>query len=489
MRLPTFITENKWLKLYDLTYIRGSILISVQSFLKKYTPYFIQITRLSLPIIIGQIGIVLMGVADMVMIGKIDATNLAAAGLANSVFFLISILGIGTLTAVSPLVAKAKGAGHTNDVALMFRQSLWVSVVLSIFICAVLFILTVNLEWFGQDPEVTRLAKIFLHLLNIGTPFMLLFLGAKQFSDGLSFTKPSAIITIVGLGINIGLNWILIYGHWGFPALGIAGTGYATTITRVLMAVAMIGYILWQPMYKQWLHIKEHGQGLVLFKRIITIGLPSGMQYFFEVGAFASAAIMIGWFGKDLLAAHQIALNLASITYMIATGISAAGSIAVGDAWGRKNKTDIMLAGRAALVLSVVFMGLTALLFALFNHFFVGLYIDNVYVGSMAANLLLIAALFQLSDGIQCVSLGILRGIADTRMPTIITIIAYWVIGIPIGWILAKYCDLTLYGIWFGLSLGLTFSAIMLTVRFFKESKAFDFIAEEKQHYNELIHP
>jgi MATE family multidrug resistance protein len=271
----------------------------VSTFFNRYTPYFIRITLLSLPIIIGQIGIVLMGVADMVMIGQIDATNLAAAGLGNSVFFLISILGIGTLTAVSPLVAKAKGAGHPNDVALLFRQGIWVSVALSIFISIILYVLTINLDWFGQDPEVTRLAKSFLHLLNAGTMFMLLFLAAKQFSDGLSYTLPSAIITIAGLAVNILLNWILIYGHLGFPALGIAGTGYATTITRLLMAIAMIGYIFWQPMYKQWLHIKEKSESLRLFKQIIVIGLPSGMQYFFEVGAFASAAIMIGWFGKD----------------------------------------------------------------------------------------------------------------------------------------------------------------------------------------------
>lgn len=453
----------------------------------KYKDYFQKITKLSLPIIIGQIGIVLMGVADMVMIGQIDATNLAAAGLANSVYFLISILGIGTLTAVSPLVAKARGSGHLNDVALLFRQSIWASLALSAFIGAILFILTINLEWFGQDPEVTRLAQSFLHLLNAGTIFMLLFMGAKQFSDGLSITKPSAVITIMGLIVLVFLNWLLIYGNWGFPALGIVGTGYATTFTRLLMAIAMIGYIFWHPIYKQWLHVKEKSESLKLFKRIFIIGLPSGMQYFFEVGAFASAAIMIGWFGKDQLAAHQIALNLASITYMIATGLSAAGSIAVGDAWGRKNKTDIIFSGRAALIMSVVFMGFTALLFAVFNQFFVGLYIDNVYVAGMAANLLLIASLFQLSDGIQAVSLGILRGIGDTKIPTFITIIAYWVIGIPVGWVMAKYFDFTLYGIWFGLSIGLTFSAVMLTRRFLKESSEFDFVAEEKKHFQEII--
>lgn len=455
--------------------------------LSTYKSYFSKIIKLSYPIIIGQIGIVLMGVADVVMIGQLDATNLAAAGLANSVYFLVSIIGIGTLSAVSAIVAKAKGAGHNNDTALLFRQSIWASLALSLFIVIVLFILTINLEWFGQSEEVTVLTKSYLHILNAGTVFMLFFTGIKQFSDGLSITKPSAIITIAGLLLNVCLNWVLIYGKFGLPRLELDGAGYATSFTRFMMALVMFVYIMRGSIYKHWLKIKDNQSGLFFFKEIFRIGLPSGMQYFFEVGAFASAAIMIGWFGKEQLAAHQIAINLASVTYMVATGLSTGGSIAVGDAWGRKNKKDLIMSGKAALVMSVLFMGSTALLFATFNTFFVGLYIDDVLVGGMAANLLLIAALFQLSDGVQCVSLGILRGINDTKVPTIFTVIAYWVIGIPIGWLLAKYFNLGLYGIWFGLSLGLTFSAIVLSIRFIKESNEFDFVKDEQKHFKELI--
>jgi MATE family multidrug resistance protein len=316
---------------------------------------------------------------------------------------------------------------------------------------------------------------------------MLLFTGIKQFSDGLSITKPSAVITIAGLLLNVVLNWVLIYGKFGFPRLELDGAGYATSFTRLIMALAMFVYIIKGSIYKQWLKVKDNNGGLFFFKEIFRIGLPSGMQYFFEVGAFASAAIMIGWFGKEQLAAHQIAINLASVTYMVATGLSTGGSIAVGDAWGRKNKKDLMMSGKAALIMSILYMGGTAVLFSIFNTFFVGLYIDDVLVGGMAANLLLIAALFQLSDGVQCVSLGILRGINDTKIPTVFTIIAYWVIGIPIGWVLAKYFNLGLYGIWFGLSLGLTFSAVLLSIRFIKEAREFDFVKAEQQHYNELI--
>lgn len=454
---------------------------------QAYKPYIRQIIKLSLPIVIGQIGIVLMGVADVVMIGKIDAANLAAAGLANAVYFLITILGIGTLTAISPLVAKAKGAGHSNETALLFRQGIWAAILLSAFIGAVVWILTANLDWFKQAADVTALTTSYLHILNAGTIFMLLFISAKQFSDGLSITKPSAIITIAGLLFNILWNWILIYGKLGFPALGLDGAGIATTLTRILMAACMLLYVFKNPLYKAWLHVKDKKYGPQLLKEIFVIGLPSGMQYFFEVGAFAGAAIMIGWFGKEQLAAHQIAINIASVTYMVATGFSAAGSILVGDAWGRKNKTDLIKAGRSALLLGFAFMAVMACTLAIGKDWIVACYTDDEVVSQMAIKLLLIAALFQLSDGVQCVSLGILRGISDTKISTIVTIIAYWVIGIPGGWLLAQAFNLSLYGIWFGLSAGLTFSAIMLSIRFIKESKRFDAVTENKERYQELI--
>lgn len=428
-----------------------------------------------------------MGVADVVMIGKVDATNLAAAAFANSIFFLVSILGIGTLTAVSPLVAKSKGAGHPAECAILFRQGINAALALSAFICGVIFFLTFNLEWFGQDAEVTRLTKAYLHILNAGIVFMLLFFAIKQFSDGLSITKPSAIITVIALFLNVFLNWVLIYGKLGLPQLGLNGAGIATTLSRLFMVAALLFYVLWFSKYKLYLKRKEvHRNGFFL-KEIFRVGLPSGFQYAFEVGAFAAAAIIIGWYGKYELAAHQVAINIASVTYMIATGISAGGSIAVGDALGRKHKPDLLKSGRAALIMGTLFMAVCGLLFAVANHYIVGLYTNDTVVAGMAANLIWIAALFQLSDGIQCVSLGVLRGIADTKMPTVVTVIAYWVIGIPSGMWMAEFFDIGLYGIWFGLSLGLTFSAVMLTMRFLKESNELNFVADEKKHFETLM--
>lgn len=436
---------------------------------------------------IGQLGMVLMGVADVIMVGKVGPTVLAAAAFANAIFFIVSILGIGTLSAVSPLVAKAKGAGHPNECALLLRQSINASLILSLFICSVIFILTLNLHWFGQSKEVTALAKNFLHLLNLSSVFMLIYLSAKQFSDGLSITKPSAVIMVIALLINIFGNWLFIYGNWGLPRLELVGAGISTLAARVFMAVAMFAYVLTQKMYKPYLTVKDKIQKLFLLKEIFRIGLPSGFQYMSEMGAFGASAIIIGTFGDYELAAHQVAINIASVTYMIATGISAGGSIAVGDALGRKNKSDLMKAGRAALVLGAVFMAGCALLFSFTNNFIVWLYTDDMRVTDMATKLLLIAALFQLSDGVQCVGLGVLRGISDTKIPTAVTIIAYWVIGIPVGLWMAKSMGMSLYGIWFGLSIGLTFAAALLTMRFLKESREFDFAAEEKEHYKEVV--
>jgi MATE family multidrug resistance protein len=437
---------------------------------QRYLPYFKQIAILSLPIIVGQLGIVLMGVADVIMIGKLEAVQLAAASLANAIYFFIAILGIGTLSAVSPLVAKSKGAAKLNECAIWLKQAILASVLLSLFIGIVLFVITQNLHWFKQTPAVTQLAKNYLHLLNIGTLPMLLFVALKQYSDGLGVTKPSAIITIIALLINVLLNWVLIYGHWGAKPLGLLGAGIATTFARIMMAASLFIYVKTQAIYKPYLQLNKQEDNVAYLKQIFKIGIPSGLQYFFEVGAFAFAAIMIGWINEFALAAHQVAINIASISYMIATGISAGGSIAVGEALGRKNKKDIIDTGRSALLLGAIFMTFCAFILAYFAPQIIALYTTDEQVVKMSIYLLYIAAFFQLSDGIQCVGLGILRGIGDTKIPTLITIFAYWVIGIPLGYVLCFKLNQSLYGVWMALLIGLTLSAWLLSNRFLKES-------------------
>lgn len=423
-----------------------------------------------------------MGVADIIMIGNLAPVNLAAASLANAIYFFIAILGIGTLTAVSPLVAKSKAEGHNNDCAILFRQAYYAALILSLLITVVLIFLAYQLSWFKQDIEVELLTKNYLHVLNAGTFPLLIFLALKQYSDGLSFTKPSAVITLIAVLLNVALNWIFIYGKLGVKPMGLFGAGIATTISRIFMAVAMFVYIYNAAVYHNYIKLKDKTINTHFLRKIFTIGLPSGLQYFFEVGAFAGAAIIIGWIGKEQQAAHQVAINVASTTYMIALGISAAGSIAVGDAYGRKNKTDIARNGKAALLMGTAFMGITAILLAVFNKVIAAIYVADVYVADMASGLLFIAALFQLSDGLQCVALGVLRGIHDTRFPTAITIFAYWVIGLPLGYYLAFTMQYSLFGVWYALLLGLTISAILLTIRFLKLSKSVNVFSVSQYH-------
>jgi MATE family multidrug resistance protein len=236
------------------------------------------------------------------------------------------------------------------------------------------------------------------------------------------------------------------------------------------MFVTMLIYVLTHKQYKPYL-IKTQAKIKSQYVAILKVGLPSGFQYFFEVGAFATAAIIIGWIGKSEQAAHTLAINLASLTYMVATGISAGTGIAVGDAFGRKNRMDMVFAGKSGIMLGGLFMAFCAILFTVFNQFIVTTSVNDLEVQQITAGLLFIAAMFQLSDGVQAVSLGALRGLSDTKIPTVITIIAYWVIGIPVGYYMAFSLNLGLYGIWYGLSIGLTFSAVLLCIRFVKEAK------------------
>ncbi len=440
-------------------------------FFNTYKSFFKQIIQLSYPIVIGQLGIVLMGTADVIMVGELDSINLAAVSLANSIYFVVCILGIGTLSAVSPLVSQSKGAEKPAECGSLFKQGIVAAFILSLFICSIVYVLTQNLHWFGQSEKLIALTKNYLHLLNWGTLPLLVFTAVKQYSDGLGFTKVSAVLTLIALGINIFLNWILIYGNWGAPALGLYGTGLATTISRTFMGLAIYFYVKKASFYKPYLKEKSKEKEGRFLLQIFNIGFPSGLQYFFEIGAFALAAIMIGWISESAMAAHQVAISIAAITYMVATGISAGGSILVGDAVGRKNQQDLMIAGRAALLLGAGFMACCAMIMACFAPFILSFYTKDMVVIDMAQKLLYIAAFFQLSDGIQCVSLGVLRGIGDTKIPTLITIISYWVIGIPLGYYLCFQLNWSLYGVWWALLFGLTFSAVFLSIRFLKESK------------------
>jgi len=428
--------------------------------------------QLAYPVIIGQLGIIMMGVVDSIMVGRLGSVPLAAASLGNSLIFIILIVGIGCSIVISPLVAILVGGKRYTECGVYFRQSLLVNLLLSFAMIAVIFIGVNFIYKLNQPPEVIELTVVYMSIVGLSALPLMIYQTYKQFIEGLSIMKPAMVIAILANIINAFANWVLIFGELGFPKLGLAGAAWATFSSRVFMAVAIMIYVMKNEKFKQF-DVTFHFRGInfPIIKKILRLGLPSGFQYFFEVGAFSFAVIMIGWIGANELAAHQIAINLASISFMAVLGISQAASIRVGNAMGEQNVAKIRKAGFTGIALGASIMSLAGISFILLNNFLPTLYIDDEAVISIASRLIIIAALFQLSDGTQAVGIGVLRGLTDVKGPTIITFVAYWIISLPIAYILAFNFNLGVDGVWIGLLIGLTASALMLTFRFNYKSK------------------
>ena len=426
--------------------------------------------QLGYPIVISQLGIVAMGVTDTIQVGRIEgksAVSVAAAGLSNSLVFTLAIIVIVTLGIVAPMISKAKAEENEGEIRLLFKAALrvcWYLGSLTVLLC---LIGGFFFDKMGQEPEVAAAALPFNILMSLSMLPLLLFTALRQLSDGLGRTKIAMMITLSAVFLNILLNWLLINGIWIFPRLELIGSGLATLISRSYMAISLWIVLHREPLFKVYT-VKAQDNIQVLVKKIIKIGIPSGLQGFFEVGVFALAVVIIGWYGKYQQAAHMIAINMCSVTYMMVTGIASAGGIRVGHFWGLKDKGQMVVAGNTALSIGGGFMALCALVFFVFPTFLIGLYTKDAAVVPIATTLLLIGGLFQLSDGLQATALGILRGIADVNVPTLITLFAYWIVGLPIGYALGQFYDLKAAGIWLGLTAGLTASAGLLCWRFFK---------------------
>lgn len=439
----------------------------MKNFLNKEFKWHYQKTLvLAYPVMLSQLGHITVGVADSIMVGQLGAVPLAASSLANSIFAIILTFGIGISYGITPLVAAADGEKDPLKIRYYFKHGLILNIVTGIILLIFISSLSFSLYHFGQDKEVAAQAIPYLEIITFSlVPFMF-FQTFRQFAEGLSRTKQAMYITVAANLINILLNYLLIFGKFGFPAMGLLGAGYATLISRILMAVLMGLYIAYSKDFLSYdLKFKWFFEKLY-FKKILKIGLPSAIQFMFEVGAFVLAAIMVGWLGAEALAAHQIAINLATISYMTATGISAAATIRVGNQLGRKDIPTLRAVGFTSFVLAAIFMAFCASIFLAGHNYFPTLYINDPDVIQLASSLIIVVSLFQLSDGIQVVGLGALRGIADVKIPTYITFLAYWIIGLPVGYYLGFVLDFGAIGIWYGLLLGLTIAAGSLFSRF-----------------------
>ena len=423
--------------------------------------------QLARPIIIAQLGVVLMGTSDNIIVGRLLGTNaLGAAGIANSVAFLLASLAVGGFAAIAPMVSKLSAEKNHKHLTHLFVSTLIVATAYSIFLTSIGWIIYKNFHVFDQKEQIETLAKPFFLLIALSNVPMFFFLAIKQFSDGFSKPKIVMYITFFGLIFNIFGDIFLIKGTWIFPEMGLNGAAVATFLSRVLMFTILFLYLRGNHLFKSLFVIKNWKPELKMIKEIFNRCIPSGFQTFFEIAAFSFAVIMMGWINETELAAHQIAINVASTTYMMASGFAYAGGIRIGDAWGLKNGLRIKMSGRAAYTWVISFMGMCSILIMLFGRQIIRIFIDDPEVLEAAFPLLMIAAIFQLSDGIQAVGLGVLRGLADIKVPTYITFMAYWIFALPVGYFLGFKLDLGGVGIWMGLLLGLTISALFIFLRY-----------------------
>ena len=432
--------------------------------------------KLSAPVIMGMLGHTFVGLVDNIMVGQLGSAELAAVSLGNSFFFVAMSLGIGFSTAITPLVAEADSENNFKKGKSAFKHGLFLCIVLSLLLFGMILLAKPLMYLMEQPEEVVLLTMPYLDIIAISLIPLIIFQGFKQFSDGLSLTKHAMYATIVGNLINIGLNYILIFGKLGFPKMGIVGAGVGTLVSRLAM-IAIIWTLLKNDKKASAFvtQIRLFILDCTMLKKIINLGLPSAMQMFFEVAIFTSAIWLSGLLGKNAQAANQIALNLSSMTFMIAMGLSVTAMIRVGNQKGLRNYEELQRIAKSIFLMGIMFASVFALLFLIFHDIFPALYLDlddvnnysdNQEVVSIASKLLLVAALFQISDSAQVIFLGALRGLQDVKIPTVLTFIAYWMIGFPTSYFLGKETAYGSTGIWIGLLVGLASASIFLYLRF-----------------------
>ena len=439
----------------------------MKKFSQKYREHYKNTFLLAYPVCLSQLGHITVGIIDIAMVGYIGTSEQAAAGLAHSIFILGLVFGLGVSTGITPLIAISDGEKDRSSISDLLKHGIIVNFITSIFLFIVLFSISPVLRILDQPADVVDLALPFLKVILLSMIPLSIFSAFKQFAEGLSDTKTAMIITIGSNFLNIFLNYIFIFGKYGFDPMGLMGSCWASFWARVIMAFAMFLYLYYNKRFEfYWKHFYLKKISLSLIKKILGIGIPSGLQWVFETGAFGVAVIMTGWIGAKEQAAHQIALCIASITYMIASGLSAATSVRVGNNVGIKNTEGIRNAGFSSFCMTIGFMSIAAITFITGKNLFPLFFSKDIEVISIASSLLVIAGFFQLSDGIQVVGLGALRGLKDVKIPTLITLVAYWVIGLPLSYFFAFKLFWGVQGVWYGLLAGLSAAAISLFLRF-----------------------
>jgi len=445
-------------------------------FLAAYTKEFNYNLKLAIPVITALLGHTFVQLVDNIMVGQLGTASLAAISLGNSFFWVAMSIGIGFSTAITPLIAEADGQGNIIKGRKVLIHGLLSCIFLGIVLSISVLLAQPLLYKMGQPDQVVDFAYKYLFWVGISLIPLLIFQAFKQFSDGLSYTRPSMYASLLANFFNVILNYMLIFGNWGAPAMGIEGAAIGTLVSRLLALIFMITYLFIDKKFSPYVrNMLRKGLDKLLFIKIFKLGFPSAAIMFFEVIFFTCAVWLSGLLGKNPQAANQIALNLSTVTFMFAMGFGVAAMIRVGNQKGKRNYIELRRVALSIFLLIFIFDIVFCLFFLLFNDQLPWLYLDientsnmsDIYeVVKLSASLLIISAFFQISDGLQAVVLGALRGLQDVNLPALIAFFSYGLIGLPISYFLGIKIEYGVTGIWIGLLAGLTSSSILLFLRF-----------------------
>ena len=448
---------------------------------KEYLPYYKRNLRVALPVMLTQLGASLVGLFDSIMVGHYATVDLAAVSFANAIFFMTMVFAMGALMAITPLVGMKVGEinAHPDDkanirhkIAVLFQNGMLFTILQSVLMLILLGGCLPFLEYFGQDPEVIAVARPYYILIVISLVPFLFFTFFKQFLEGLGNTLVAMIITLTMNALNIFLNWIFIYGNCGFEAMGATGAGIGSLISRIGMALCF-ALTIW--FHRDWkYYIQTFSWSSFSWKEIkqqIKIGFPIGAQTFLETFTFAASFVIIGWISKEALAAHQVANQIADLTFMIALGVGAATTIRVSHQLGEGNLHAVRMASNASIHLVLVINTIGAALMISLRNYIPMIFTEDQEVIAIASKLIIIAGLFQYADGLQAVGAAMLRGITDVKVPMVIAFVSYILVGLSVGLLCAFPLKIGAAGIWIGFIFGLALAAICFHIRFNRKYK------------------
>jgi MATE family multidrug resistance protein len=441
---------------------------------------------LVVPVVLAELGWVTMGIVDTLIVGRLGVEAIGAVGLGSSIFMAVGVFAMGLLLGLDTLVSQSFGAGRLDECHRWLLHGVALSLALTVPITGLMLALSAGLAWWGLDPAVLPLARAYFDVVTWSLLPLLLYAAFRRYLQATGSVRPVMMALVLANVVNVFFNWVLVFGHLGAPALGVAGSAWATVVSRAFMA----GWLLWaigarEVRRGQILFLAKTGDSVTRFckkqdltlssawmKRLVALGLPAAMQITLEFGVFAMATALAGWLAPVALASHQIAVNVASVTFMVPYGISSAGAVRVGQAIGRGDGRAAARAGWMALFLGTSFMTCAAVVFVTLGRQIISAFTSDPLVLNVGATLLAIAAVFQLFDGLQGVATGVLRGAGDTRTPMLWNLAGHWFVGLPLGYALCFSAGLGIIGLWWGLSVGLIICGAALLVVWHRRSRA-----------------